>query len=42
MKELLEILDAIDRFHAQGEPMALATIVGSAARRIAGKARGSC
>src|SRR6267143_447703 len=28
MKELLEILDAIDRFHAQGEPMALATIVG--------------
>jgi len=28
MKELLEILDAVDRFHAQGEPMALATIVG--------------
>ncbi len=28
MKELLEILDAIDRYHAQGEPMALATIVG--------------
>ncbi len=28
MKELSEILDAIDRFKAQGEPMALATIVG--------------
>jgi xanthine/CO dehydrogenase XdhC/CoxF family maturation factor len=28
MKELLEVLDAIDRFHAQREPMALATIVG--------------
>jgi len=28
MKELIEILDAIDRFAAAGEPMALATIVG--------------
>src|SRR2546427_67239 len=28
MKELIEILDAIDRFRAKGEPMALATIVG--------------
>lgn len=28
MKELIEILNAIDRFTAQGEPMALATIVG--------------
>src|SRR3989442_2154268 len=28
MKELTEILDAIDRFAAAGEPMALATIVG--------------
>src|SRR2546427_11524342 len=28
MKELVEILDAIERYAAQGEPMALATIVG--------------
>src|SRR5437879_3129042 len=28
MKELIEILDAIDRFAAAREPMALATIVG--------------
>src|SRR2546428_2010875 len=28
MKELIEILDAIEKFAAQGEPMALATIVG--------------
>lgn len=28
MKEFTDILDAIDRFKAQGEPMALATIVG--------------
>jgi xanthine/CO dehydrogenase XdhC/CoxF family maturation factor len=28
MKELIEILDAIDRFRTQREPMALATIVG--------------
>jgi len=28
MKELTDILDAIDRFKAAGEPMALATIVG--------------
>src|SRR5436309_12745131 len=28
MKELIEILDAMDRFAAAGEPMALATIVG--------------
>src|SRR2546430_11687820 len=36
MKELIEILDAIDRKAAQGEPMALATIVavrGSTYRR---------
>src|SRR2546427_3900961 len=28
MKELIEILDAIEQFAAKGEPMALATIVG--------------